>query len=617
MVRTSILIEKERVAVEKVTLTIDNIKVEVPKDYTILQAAKSVGINIPTLCYMKGVNEIGACRVCLVEIQGARGLQASCVHPVNDGMIIKTNTKNVREARKSTVELILSNHNRECLTCFRNKNCELQTLSEELNVTDIPFEGAKTEALFDDKSHSIVRDSSKCILCGRCVNVCKNVQDIGILEFNNRGFKTTVGPAFEVSMADAPCVYCGQCIVACPVAALREKEDIERVWDAIEDPNVHVVVQTAPAVRAGLGEEFGLPIGTRVTGKMVAALKRLGFNKVYDTNFGADLTIMEEGHELLHRIQDGGKLPMITSCSPGWVRFCEFNYPEFLDNMSTCKSPHQMVGAIVKSYYAEKNNIDPKNIFVVSIMPCTSKKTESARPEMKGTGYTDVDAVLTTRELGKMIKQARIDFLKLEDAKYDQDLLGEYTGAGVIFGATGGVMEAALRTVAEVLEGKELDNIEYTAVRGVEEGVKEAELTLGGMQVKIAVAHGTAMARKVLEMVKSGEKEYHFIEVMGCSGGCVTGGGQPQVSAQILMDCDVRVERAKALYEEDTVLELRKSHKNPQIIKLYEDFLGKPNSHKAHELLHTHYTAREKFPLNKEEGCSCGHEEAASCKDHK
>ena len=595
---------------EKVTLTIDNIKVEVPKSYTILEAAKAVGIDIPTLCYMKDINEVGACRVCLVEIQGARGLQASCVHPVSEGMVIKTNTKKVRDARKATVELILSNHNRECLTCFRNKNCELQSLAESLNLNDIPFDGIKGETVVDDKSHSVVRDASKCILCGRCVNVCKNVQGIGILEFTNRGFKTEVTPAFNWSMADSPCIYCGQCIVACPVAALREKEDIERVWDAIEDPNTHVVVQTAPAVRAALGEDFGLPIGTRVTGKMVAALKRLGFDKVYDTDFAADLTIMEEGTELLSRIQNGGKLPMITSCSPGWIRYCEFNYPEFLENLSTCKSPHQMMGAIIKSYYAKNNNIDPKNIFVVSIMPCTSKKTESARPEMKGTGLRDVDAVLTTRELAKMIKQARVEFLKLDDDKFDQDLLGEYTGAGVIFGATGGVMEAALRTVAEIMEGKSLENIEYGAVRGIE-GIKEAELTLGGMQVRVAVAHGTANAKKVLEMVKAGEKDYHFIEVMGCSGGCVTGGGQPQVSAKEKMDIDIRVERAKALYEEDTVLAYRKSHENPLIKKLYDEFLGKPNSHKSHELLHTHYVAREQFPTDSKKVNECCQEAAA------
>jgi NADH-quinone oxidoreductase subunit G/NADP-reducing hydrogenase subunit HndD len=589
--------------VEKVTLTIDNIKVEVPKSYTILQAAKTAGIDIPTLCYLKDVNEVGACRVCLVEIQGARALQASCVHPVAEGMVIKTNSKKVRDARKSNVELILSNHNRECLTCDRNNKCELQSLADQLGIREIPFEGEKLETVIDDKSFSIVRDPSKCILCGRCVSTCRNVQNIGILDFVNRGYNTQVAPAFDKSMADAPCIYCGQCIVACPVAALREKDDIERVWDAIDNEDVHVVVQTAPAVRAALGELFGLPIGTRVTGKMVSALKRLGFDKVYDTNFAADLTIMEEGHELLGRIQNGGTLPMITSCSPGWIRYCEFNYPEFIDNLSSCKSPHQMMGAIIKSYYAEKHNIDPKKIFVVSIMPCTSKKTESAREEMNVEGLRDVDAVLTTRELGKMIKQARIKFLELEDDKFDQDLLGDYTGAGVIFGATGGVMEAALRTVAEVLEGKSIENVEYQAVRGIED-IKEATLTLGGMEVKIAVAHGTASAGKLLDMVKNGKKEYHFIEIMGCSGGCVCGGGQPHVDAKTLMDVDIRVERAKALYEEDEILEIRKSHENPQIIKLYDDFLEKPNSHKAHELLHTHYTKREKYAT--EEECSCG-----------
>ncbi|MCC5912384.1 MAG: iron hydrogenase small subunit [Clostridiaceae bacterium] len=598
---------------EKVTLTIDNLKVEVPKGYTILEAAKTIGTDIPTLCFLKDTNEVGACRVCLVEIEGARALQASCVHPVAEGMVIKTNTKKLRDARKATVELILSNHNRECLTCFRNKNCELQSLAEELNISEIPFEGEKIETIVDAKSDSIVRDASKCILCGRCVNVCKDVQKIGILDFTNRGYHTEVSPAFNMSMDESPCIYCGQCITNCPVAALREKEDIERVWDAIEDPEVHVVVQTAPAVRAALGEEFGLPIGTRVTGKMVASLKRLGFDRVFDTNFAADLTIMEEGHELLHRIQEGGTLPMITSCSPGWVRFAEFYYPEFIPNLSSCKSPHQMMGAIVKSYYAEKANIDPKKIFMVSIMPCTSKKTEAARPELGVDGLKDVDAVLTTRELAKMIKQARIEFMKLEDAEFDP-ALGEYTGAGVIFGATGGVMEAAIRTVADVLEGKDLQEIEYASVRGIE-GIKEAEVTLGGNTIKIAVVHGTAMAAKVLDMIKAGEKEYHFIEIMGCSGGCVTGGGQPHVPARVKMDCDIRIERAKALYEEDTVKEYRKSHQNPLIKKLYDEYLEKPNSHKAHKLLHTHYEAREAYAVKSQEmieGC----QQAAATKDH-
>ena len=579
---------------EKVTLTIDNIQVEVPKDYTILEAAKSIGVDIPTLCFLKDINEVGACRVCLVEVEGARSLQASCVHPVANGMVIKTNTEKVRDARKSTVELILSNHNRECLTCNRNKNCELQSLADELNIREIPFEGEIIETVVDNKSHSIVRDPSKCILCGRCVNVCKEYQKVGILEFTNRGYYTEVAPAFGRSMNDTPCIYCGQCIVNCPVGALKEKEDIDKVWEAIEDPEVHVVVQTAPAVRAALGEEFGYPIGTRVTGKMVAALKRLGFDKVFDTDFAADLTIMEEGHELLGRIQNGGVLPMITSCSPGWIRFCEFNYPEFIPNLSSCKSPQNMMGAIIKSYYAEKENIDPKKIFVVSVMPCTSKKTEASRPELSVDGIQDIDAVLTTRELAKMIKEARINFQKLEDAEYDPTL-GMYTGAGVIFGATGGVMEAALRTVADVLEEKDLEDIEYNVVRGVDEGIKEAEVVLGGNTIKVAVAHGTAMAKELLDMVKAGEKDYHFIEIMGCSGGCVTGGGQPHVSARVKMDVDIRVERAKALYEEDESRELRKSHKNPLIQKLYDEYLGKPNSDKAHELLHTTYVAREKY----------------------
>ncbi|MDK2917946.1 MAG: NADP-reducing hydrogenase subunit HndD [Candidatus Petromonas sp.] len=585
---------------EKVTLTINGLEVSVPSNYTVLEAAKEAGIDIPTLCYLKEINEVGACRVCLVEVEGARSLQASCVLPVRDGMVVKTNTKKVRDAVKTTVELILANHNRECLTCFRNRNCELQTLSEELGIKEVSFNGEKRVGTVDDISHSIVRDSSKCILCGRCVNTCKKVQNIGILDFTNRGFTTEVAPAFNKSMDEAPCIYCGQCINVCPVAALREKSDIERVWDAIEDPKTHVLVQTAPAVRAALGEEFGLPIGTRVTGKMVAALRRLGFDKVFDTNFGADLTIMEEGHELLDRIQNGEKLPMITSCSPGWIRFCEFYYPEFLDNLSTCKSPHQMMGAVLKSYYAEMNDIDPKNIFVVSIMPCTSKKTESAREELKVNDLRDVDAVLTTRELGKMIKQARLDFMKLPDEGFDQ-VFGEYTGAGVIFGATGGVMEAALRTVADVLTGEDLEDIEYKDVRGVEEGIKEAAITIGDKTIKVAVAHGTANAAKLLDKVKAGEADYHFIEIMGCSGGCVNGGGQPHVDAKTRMNIDVRAERAKALYEEDELKTIRKSHKNPTIKRIYAEFLGKPNSHKSHELLHTHYHKREIYPIESNE----------------
>jgi len=592
---------------DKVNVTINGITVNVPKDYTVLMAAREAGIDIPTLCFLKDINEIAACRVCVVEvdIKGVpmRNLPASCVLQVQDGMNVRTNTPKVRNAVKMNVELILANHNRECLTCLRNGTCELQKLCDELGIDDIEFQGAKREAKIDNLSYSIVRDSSKCILCGRCVSTCRDVQGIGILDFTKRGFKTEVAPAFDYSMKDVPCVYCGQCIQACPVAALRERSYIDDVWDAIDDPEKFVVVQTAPAVRASLGEEFGYPVGTDVTGKMVAALKRLGFDKVFDTNFSADLTILEEGTELLSRVTNGGKLPMITSCSPGWIRYCELNYPEFLDNLSTCKSPQQMFGAIVKSYYAEKEGIDPSKIVSVSVMPCTSKKTEANRPEMEVDGYRDVDYSLTTRELGDMIKRARISFTKLPDEHTDS-ILGDYTGAGAIFGATGGVMEAALRTVADILTGKDLESIEYQAVRGIE-GVKEASVVLpiGGVdtEVKVAVAHGTANAAKVLESVKAGEKDYHFIEVMACPGGCVHGGGQSHVSAKARLDVNPKVSRANALYELDRSLPKRKSHKNPEVMKLYEDYLKEPNGHLSHKLLHTHYTKRDSYEIEQEE----------------
>lgn len=576
-----------------VNVVIDGHEIEVPNSFTVLEAAKEAGIDIPTLCYLKDINEIGACRVCVVEVKGARNLQASCVTPVRDGMVIKTHTRRVRQSRKTNLELLLANHNRECLSCNRNGHCELQTLSDELGISERNFEGVKREGRFDDLSPSIVRDSSKCILCGRCVNACKKTQGIGILDFVNRGFETVVAPAFEMSLTEVPCISCGQCVNVCPVGALTEKDNTDIVWDALENDDLHVIVQTAPAVRSALGEEFGYEIGTGVTGKMVASLKKLGFDKVFDTNFAADLTIMEEGTELLGRVNNGGKLPMITSCSPGWINYVENFYPEFLENLSTCKSPQQMFGAIAKSYYAEKFDIDPKKIFVVSAMPCVAKKGEIKRVEMEADGLRDVDVVITTRELAKMIKEARIDFRRLEDEKFDK-VLGEYTGAGVIFGATGGVMEAALRTVADVVTGKELDEVEYNAVRGIE-GIKEAEIQIGDLTVKAAIAHGTSNASKLLDKIKAGEAEYHFIEVMGCPGGCVNGGGQPFITADIRNSIDIREERAKVLYNEDASLPLRKSHKNPEITALYEEYLGEPNGHKSHKLLHTHYTKREKY----------------------
>jgi len=575
---------------EMVNITIDGKKIQVPKDYTVLQAAREAGVEIPTLCYLKGINEIGACRMCVVEVKGARSLQAACVYPVSEGMEVVTNSERVRRARKVNLELILSNHDRSCLTCVRSGNCELQKLAEDLNVKQIRYEGENIRRPLDDFSPSVVRDPNKCILCKRCINVCRNVQEVGVINANYRGFKTVVSTAFDRSLNDVACTMCGQCIQACPVGALREKDSTDIVWKALADKNKYVVVQTAPAVRVALGEEFGLPIGTRVTGKMVTALKMLGFDKVFDTDTGADLTIMEEGTELINRIKNGGKLPLITSCSPGWIKFCEHYFPEFLDNLSTCKSPHEMFGAILKTYFAQKMGIDPANMFVVSVMPCTAKKFEAQREELAASGYPDVDAVLTTRELARMIKEAGIDFVNLPDSHFD-DPMGDATGAGVIFGTTGGVMEAALRTVYEVLTGKTLENVEITQVRGLE-GIREAEIDVGSMKIKAAVAHGLANAKKLLEMVKNGEKEYHFIEIMACPGGCIMGGGQPIVHAKVKEKVDVAKLRASAIYDEDRSLPIRKSHENPTVKRLYEEFLGHPNSEKAHHILHTHYKKR-------------------------
>ncbi|MFQ7798808.1 MAG: NADH-dependent [FeFe] hydrogenase, group A6 [Coprobacillus cateniformis] len=579
----------------KIKLTINNRQVEAYEGKTILEVARENGIHIPTLCYLKDYTGTGACRVCQVEVEGVRNLCAACVYPVREGMVEKTNTMRALDARRRVVELIVSNHSKDCLSCIRNTNCELQRLCQELGVREDAFQGAKTTPTFDEVSPGVVRNTAKCILCGRCIAACKKHQGLGILGFMERGFKTKVGPVFDRSLNDVNCMQCGQCINVCPVGALQEKEEIHDVIEALNNPTKHVVVQTAPAVRASLGEEFGMPIGTRVTGKMVAALKLLGFDKVYDTNFGADLTIMEEGYEFINRLQNGGVLPMITSCSPGWINYCEKEYPDLLDYLSSCKSPHMMLGAMIKSYYAKQHQLDPKNIYVVSIMPCVAKKGEKERSQMIKDEMKDVDAVLTTRELGKLIKMFGVNFVDLKDEEFDQDMFGEYTGAGVIFGASGGVMEAALRTVVDVLTNQDLDNIEYHSVRG-QRGLKEATLQVGDLKVNVAVAHSMTIAKPLLEEIKAGTSKYHFIEIMGCPGGCINGGGQSYVNALIRNSgFDFKGARAKALYDEDRAMPARKSHKNTQIQKLYDEFLEHPNSHVAHELLHTTYHKQKKF----------------------
>ena len=574
-----------------VHLKINNIPVEVKEGSTILEAAKAAGINIPTLCYLKEINEIGACRVCVVEVKGARSLVAACVYPVNEGMEVFTNTEKVRKSRKTTLELLLSDHKKECLSCVRSTNCELQKLSYEYGCDENRFKGEKAKYEEDTSTSYLVRDNEKCILCRRCVAVCKKVQEVAVIAPARRGFNTHIACAFESDLADAPCVACGQCVAVCPTGALHEREEIDNVRDAINDPEKVVVVAAAPAVRAAIGEEFGYPIGTNTEGKMFTAMRMLGFDKVFDVNFGADLTIMEEANELIHRVKEGGTLPMFTSCSPGWIRFVEYYYPELIPNLSSCKSPMQMFGATVKTYWAQKENIDPKNIYVVGVMPCTAKKFERTRENENASGYPDVDAVLTTRELAKMIKNSGILYNELPDGTFDNPL-GEFTGAGVIFGATGGVMEAALRTAAETITGKPLDKVDFKEVRGIK-GIKEASYDLNGVKVKVAVASGLTNAKALCEKIRKGECDYTFVEVMCCPGGCVNGGGQPIQSAYTRRQVDLRSKRAKALYDEDKKADIRKSHENPAIQKLYKDFFGEPGSHKAHEILHTSYVDRK------------------------
>ena len=578
-----------------VNVKINGIPVTVPAGTTILDAARKVGVEIPTLCYLRDVNEIGACRICLVEATGARGPVPACVAKVSDGMEVKTNTPKLIAARKTNLQLLLSNHKRECLSCVRSGSCELQKLCHDYGIEDEnAFEGERTHYEIDRSASHMYRDNEKCILCRRCSAVCAVNQAVSVIGANARGFDTHIGCAFEKPLGDVGCISCGQCITVCPTGALSERDDTGKVAAALNDPSKHVVVQTAPSVRVGLGEEFGYPMGSIVTGKMVAALRALGFAKVFDTNFTADLTIMEEATEFITRYTNKDHLPMITSCSPGWIKFCETYYPEFIPNLSTCKSPQGMFGAVAKTYYAEREGIDPKDIYVVSVMPCTAKKFEAERLDHTAVkGLADIDAVLTVRELARMIKKAGILFNELPDDTFDAPF-GLGSGAGTIFGATGGVMEAALRTAYETLTNEELPKLEFEDVRGTQ-GIKEATYTIAGNVIRVAVCSGTANAKKVLEMVKNGEREYDFIEVMACPGGCVNGGGQPIQPASVRNFTDVRAIRAKGLYEDDLALPVRKSHENPDIKQIYAEYFGQPNSHRAHEVLHTGYTPRKKY----------------------
>ncbi|MBQ3483014.1 MAG: iron hydrogenase small subunit [Clostridia bacterium] len=582
---------------EMVNVTINGISVAVPKGSTVLDAAKQIGIDIPTLCYLKEINEIGACRICLVEVQELRGatlgpkrMVTSCVYPVTEGMVVTTNSPAITASRKMNLELLLSNHNKECLSCVRSTTCELQRLCQEYGVNENRFKGAVTESGLDLSSPAIVRDGSKCILCRRCVAACRNMQGIGVIGANNRGFDTVIGTAMDGTQASTSCINCGQCIVACPTGALTERDDTDKVFEALGDPTKKVYICIAPSVRAQIGECFGYEPGTDVEGKMVAAVRRLGFDGVFDMNVTADLTIVEEANELLGRLNNNGVLPMITSCSPGWIKYCEHYFPEMTENLSTCKSPQQMFGALMKTYFAEKEGIDPEDIFFVSAIPCTAKKFEVGRPDQSAAGVPDVDVAITTRELGRMINRAGINFKALADERFDTPF-SRGSGAGIIFGATGGVMEAALRYAAEVILDKKLESVEFPEVRGVE-GVKLAAYKLGDLEVKVAVASGTKNAKELLERVKSGELDVQFIEIMGCPGGCVNGGGQPYQPASVRNSIDLRAVRAAVLYKADAATDLRKSQDNAEVMALYREFLGAPNSHKAHEILHTSYIKR-------------------------
>jgi len=586
-----------------IKLTIDGEQVWVNPGTTILEAAKQVNINIPHLCYFQGLEPDGSCGICVVEIEGERGLSRSCIRQAQEGMKVHTNTPQLRATRKVLVELVMANHPKECLSCERNQNCELLDLGSELGIKEVRFEESLKSRQLDTSSPAIIRDPAKCVRCGRCIRVCNEIQSVGAIDYTRRGPELKITTFMDRGLGNVECINCGQCIHVCPVAAIKEKTCVDEVWAAIADPNKVVVVQEAPAIRAALGEDLGLPVGTLVSGKMHAALKKLGFNHVFDTNFTADLTIMEEGTELVKRIKEGGALPMFTSCCPGWIKFAEHFYPQLLPNLSSCKSPQQMFGALAKTYFAKQAGIDPSRIVSVSVMPCTAKKFEAQRPEMNASGYRDVDYVLTTREIARMIKEAGIDFASLPDAPAEE-LMGSYTGAGTIFGATGGVMEAALRTAYKLVTGKELEAIDIKPVRGLK-GVKEATVDVGGLQVKVAVAHGMGNARKLLDPAAAGQAPYHFIEIMACPGGCVGGGGQP-----IGFNLEVRATRANCLYDEDKSLTYRKSHENPAIQKIYADYLEKPLGEKSHHLLHTKYTSRQAAP-SKEAGELSGIEKLA------